>query len=542
MFALAHLMIPDGVFPCWTIKTDQRGRRLMASWLADSTPGAGPPTIDWLDRAYPKPDEDNRDTAQTSADDLAPGSWLTRADPAFRPPLPDLPDTGETIIDDPVGIAADAAFAKAATRAALSDALKSAGASTLPDPANQPQSEWSPAVEKTGDVIHALLGIEDPLALEAQTTFDESAIEADLRDAIAGLPSVNLADGELAALDAFDAALERGANMHEALSAAISAAEAAGGPDWAQPRIEPRPFSVATAGEPEPASVRNLSLSGLSNDPVLVGGDVRPGFEVLLQDRTGSLGAAGDDGFGLGFRFDQPSFDFDHRLAGDDDTRREIVTLTVAAATTRTLVGTTGADFLVGSTGIDEIAGRSGADYLYGDTPNNYDQATHDIGNPLTAPTFSTTGDADFISGGAGADSIWGGAGNDQIHGDIPDTNSSLYAEFGFDLGTAGFGDDGIWGGDGDDTLDGGEGNDTLLGEAGNDTLDGGAGTDSLYGSAGTDNIFGYAGDDLLIGGEGNDSLTSGAGADKSRSAGETAGTSTCMSKRSINGPEILLR
>ena len=504
MFALAHLMIPDGVFPCWTIKTDQRGRRLMASWLADSTPGAGPPTIDWLDRAYPKPDEDNRDTAQTSADDLAPGSWLTRA--------------------------------------ALSDALKSAGASTLPDPANQPQSEWSPAVEKTGDVIHALLGIEDPLALEAQTTFDESAIEADLRDAIAGLPSVNLADGELAALDAFDAALERGANMHEALSAAISAAEAAGGPDWAQPRIEPRPFSVATAGEPEPASVRNLSLSGLSNDPVLVGGDVRPGFEVLLQDRTGSLGAAGDDGFGLGFRFDQPSFDFDHRLAGDDDTRREIVTLTVAAATTQTLAGTTGADFLVGSTGIDEIAGRSGADYLYGDTPNNYDQATHDIGNPLTAPTFSTTGDADFISGGAGADSIWGGAGNDQIHGDIPDTNSSLYAEFGFDLGTAGFGDDGIWGGDGDDTLDGGEGNDTLLGEAGNDTLDGGAGTDSLYGSAGTDNIFGYAGDDLLIGGEGNDSLTSGAGADKSRSAGETAGTSTCMSKRSINGPEILLR
>lgn len=37
---------------------------------------------------------------------------------------------------------------------------------------------------------------------------------------------------------------------------------------------------------------------------------------------------------------------------------------------------------------------------------------------------------------------------------------SSLYQEFGFDLGSAGFGDDAVWGGEGDDTLYGGAGAD----------------------------------------------------------------------------------
>ena len=194
--------------------------------------------------------------------------------------------------------------------------------------------------------------------------------------------------------------------------------------------------------------------------------------------------------------------------------RDDLIVLSTAALLTA-IPGTAAADFILGSAGADAIGGREGDDFIYGEVPTNFISGTHDISNPLTDPAFSGTGGNDVISGGAGNDTIWGGAGDDIIHGDVPDTSSSLAAEFTFSLGTDTAGDDEIHGGDGADTLFGGGGDDTLYGDDGNDTLEGNDGADTLYGGTGDDNIFGYAGDDILIGGEGDDTLTGGGGADQ---------------------------
>ena len=494
-----------------------------------------------------------------------PSNWLTHIegpDPvrsldALGSPGP-IPSKDLPLLEDVVGIAADAAFAEAATRAALNDALAnvarpgvvSGRAETLSGRAEIGPA-WPPQVQKTGDVIHAFMGVDDPLNPDRASSFDEADVEADLRAAVADLAGAALETGELAALDAFDAALERGADMHEALSAAISAAEAAGGPDWGKPRQDISTLPVETAGpaatgrlpDPPPESPTRLAgrvdLADASGNFIdLAGGAARPPFNVIIGERFGAdpFGLTGpqvDPAFGLGF-----GFDVQRRTAvSRDDNRNDPVT-EVTVATTARLAGGLGADYLVGGAGNDVIGGAAGDDYLYGDRPDNYDADTHDAANPLTAPTYTQSGGGDAISGGPGDDNLWGGGGDDRLHGDIPDSDSTLYAEFGFDLGGAGFGDDGLWGGEGADTLYGGDGNDVLYGEAGDDSLyggdgndsltggsgadivDGGAGTDSLYGSTGADNIFGYAGDDLLVGGEDNDSLTGGSGADEVQFAG----------------------
>jgi len=530
--------------------------------------------------AFPAPDwlTGGPAQAQTQPGPSRATDWLTRID--GPDPMPSLTSLGtpkstqllspDTLIEDPVGLAAEAVFATAATKAALNNALgeirQSAALPSRPsDPS--PPSEWAPHVEQNGEVIHAFLGVTDPLApppaplqqpppaMSAASSFDEDDIEADLRAAVADLNGADLESGELAALDAFDDALERGADMHEALSAAITAAEAAGGPDWNKPREGTPGLPVETAGEPgrrrQPGRQDQLDAeedgserrpSGFSDSADAPGTNAaRPLFNVIIGERLGT-GVFGlnpsqpDAAFGLGFTFGSDP----RTTAARDDERNDVVTTASAAATTTaSVIGSTGNDFLVGGSGNDAVGGRGGGDYLYGDTPDNYDSAVHDAASPLTNPTFSG-GSNDFMSGGAGADSLWGGGGDDQLHGDIPDSSSTLYAEFGFDLGSAGFGDDALWGGDGADTLYGGDGDDALYGEAGNDSLVGGAGDDSLtggdgadsldggdgidnlYGNAGADNIFGYAGDDVMIGGEGDDSLTGGAGADEARFTGGT--------------------
>jgi len=509
---------------------------------------------DWLSRNYPGPIRPG-EASETLSASVSPvtSSWLARTDTvntdaAFQPPAPARIPLAETPFEDPVAAAADAAFAEAATRAALNQeiqALRDAGTPARPEP-----GEWAPAVEQTGEVIHALLGMPDPLAVDPQATYDEPAFEASLREAVVGLDGAGLETGELAALDAFDAALERGADMHEALSAAISAAEAAGGPDWGRPRedlsevpLRPAGTSLSDSEDRELPQAEDGAPPLFFGRTVNDGGDAARGrgFNVLVSARTPAAPEALQDaGFGYGFQFDAPTgFDFDRRFATDRDSRTDTVTA-ASAAGIATLAGSSGDDHLAGSTAAQQIAGRGGADYLYGDTPDNLDTDLHSASNPLTAPTFSGNGSADTIAGGAGADSIWGGPGNDRVHGDTPDSSSSLYQEFGFDLGSAGFGDDAVWGGDGDDTLEGGDGNDALYGEAGadslvggagNDTLSGGdgddvlegnAGIDSLYGGAGADNIFGYADDDVIIGGQGADTLSGGSGADEFRFADGT--------------------
>ncbi len=77
-----------------------------------------------------------------------------------------------------------------------------------------------------------------------------------------------------------------------------------------------------------------------------------------------------------------------------------------------------------------------------------------------------TTGNDDYIRGGAGNDTIHSGVGNDQVYGGT-----------GNDFINAGTGNDIAYGGTGNDTIDGSSGNDTLYGDAGNDIIYGGAAT-----------------------------------------------------------------
>jgi len=464
--------------------------------------------------------------------------------------------TSPDIDFDPVAAAADSAFARLATQAALNQALEAARAKAG---STRPAGDWTPELVQSGRALHALLGVDDPLLLNAESSYDDSAMDQQLRDALAQLPHLELASGELAALDAFDLALEEGADVEEALSAAIAAAEAVAEPAWTAPEGE------AFLNPPPPFPESEPALAGLDSGLELAG---RPAardtpasgaprasdsvFDVRLPSLLPADGLAPDAdaldpafgvgfGFGPGFTDDTTLLDFERRLQASTETTRRDLTATAAAASSASEIkGSAAADFLVGTSAADTMGGLADDDYLYGDTPSNYLSGTHDADNPLTSPSFGASGGDDVMSGGAGADSLWGGAGDDQIHGDIPDSGTSLAAEFGFDLGTAGYGDDALWGGEGADSLWGGGGNDTLYGEAGadtlyggdgNDILDGGdgadrlegnAGVDTLYGRAGADNLFGYAGDDVIIGGEGDDTLEGGDGADEFRFAGGT--------------------
>lgn len=482
--------------------------------------------------------------------------WRPAADGAADPAAPaganmPMPPAGTSAragadLGDPVGAEADSAFAELATRAALNDELRA-----IARPPLQPGQDWTPQLTQSGRALHALMGVDDPLVAE-EASYDESAIEVQLRAALDRLPGAKLGSGELAALDAFDMALGAGADMEEALSAAIAAAEAAGGPDWAAPREEqflPAPTRPQPGETLSPPPDGEFQAAGAAEPPRAVAADPigrraeDPAFQVQLDARTPlNVLVPLDPVFGVGFSFGPNAsdvvLDFERRLAIDTARARDDATTTVTAASTSDLAGTADADFLVGGSGVNVIGGRAGNDYLYGDTPTDLDTLLHDAANPLTSPTFDGSGGADAISGGTGDDSIWGGAGDDRLHGDIPDDGTSLAAEFGFDLGTAGYGDDALWGGDGADSLwggsgndvlygeadadwlSGGEGNDTLYGGDGNDTLEGDAGIDQLYGQAGNDNLFGYADDDVLVGGEGDDSLTGGTGADEFRFAG----------------------
>ncbi len=423
-------------------------------------------------------------------------------------------DTGE----DPVAIEAEAAFAETAADLAVTDAIFAAG--------------WAPQTLPPGAMVAegvpgrprglGFWEIEDLVRAEAEIAFEDTAYD------LAYSAVDSLVTGEAAALAAFDQAIAAGADPEEALAAAIAAAEAVDPFVFGVARVATGPFdeddlAFLDQGPAEPGSEPGEEPGDARDEPetedepedepeILTGGE---GFDPVTGQEL-LLGVDGSEtlpGTGIDFLLDldlisAPGSGF--RRAERDD-----LIILPAAALLTAVPGTVAADFLIGSAGADAIGGREGDDFIYGDVPTNFISGTHDIGNPLTDPTFSGSGGSDAISGGAGSDTIWGGAGDDVIHGDVPDTSSSLFSEFTFSLGTDASGDDEIHGGDGADTLFGGGGDDTLFGDDGNDTLEGNDGADTLYGGAGDDNIFGYAGDDILIGGEGDDTLTGGGGADQ---------------------------
>jgi Ca2+-binding RTX toxin-like protein len=203
----------------------------------------------------------------------------------------------------------------------------------------------------------------------------------------------------------------------------------------------------------------------------------------------------------------------------------------------KSLIGTSGSDYLQGTTGNDFIDGREGDDGLYGSRGN--DTLIGGDGNDqLRAEEIN---DSSF-----GNDSLSGGNGNDvfEIYGgqDIVDggagtddyllveyatayftrTGNITYTTFDLSTGSGAFNDGAgnsvsfsgierfyLAGGSGNDDLRGGNLNDVLTGNGGNDTITGGAGDDSLSGD-----VYNGIGNDSLSGGDGNDTLNISGGLD----------------------------
>ncbi len=485
-----------------------------SSFLNDDQIGSDPVSYDWADKT-------TTGTAVTG-----PRNVVSQDLP---PPL-----TGRVSSDpysvDPVALEAEARFAELAAKAATLSALAKiqprpqAEARDSADPLDQVAADWAASVNADEKIIHAFLGIDDPVGREAEELFTDIAVDVELSAFLETLPEGKLADGELAALSAFDDALARGADAEEALSAAIRAAESNGDPD-AGPDFSDNP----------PTLVETAAFS--SSEPFIgIAPEERPIEEVPRQQTTDAipyappppalslgglngLGPGGsvlvDPAFGIGFTF---SFDTvpiykpgSGALAQSDRNDPESTTV---PDIDNTYAGSSDADLLVGTSAAEVFGSRGGDDYIYTDLPTNYDGAVHSAASPLTNPVFSASGGNDIASAGSGDDSIWGGAGDDQLHGDVPETSSTLYSEFSFPLGLTAGGNDVIDGGSGNDTIWGGDGSDTLIGGDGQDTLYGDAGADSLYGGGGTDSLFGYAGDDILSSGAGDDTLAGGDGAD----------------------------
>ncbi len=414
----------------------------------------------------------------------------------WAPRRPLSADESKPLDDDPVALEADAAFAETAANLAISDAVF--------------RARWQPVQPEVRVVAREVPGpglwqVEDLVRAEAEIAFEDTAYDL-------AYNAVNsLVTGEAVALAAFDQAIASGADPEEALAAAISAAEA----------VDPFAFGLARATASSVTAdefgfaprERDIAEDAEAEEEEIIVATLGDGFnDDPIGDRL--LGGGEDDTLtGAIIEFDlAPSLPTFAGAPFRRDDREDLVLASAVAL--NQIQGTAAADFLVGTSAADAIGGLESGDYIYGELPTNFIEGTHDTGNPLTDPEFSATGGNDVISGGAGDDTIWGGAGDDSIHGDVP-APSDPFDEFTFSLGPDGGGNDEIHGGDGNDDIRGGGGADTLYGDGGNDRLEGNDGADTLYGGSGADNLFGYAGDDVLAGGPGDDVLTGGTGADQ---------------------------
>jgi len=343
-------------------------------------------------------------------------------------------------IDDPISASATARFASLAAEAAARDAVAAAAWKAEPVTADGPAvadmlvDAWRPQVTANPNVIHAFLGIDDPVSEDADAMFAELAAEARLQATIAAIPVDGLAESELAALAAFDRAMSRGANPEDALAAAIAAAEGvAAGLDG--PPSEPSEQLAEADGDgdgdsrEEQADADGVFSGGFTS--AVEGGDSSALLGGEAADGIGAAGGAfGDGAFGFGFGFSPIQSLVPVRRVADsrDDGRDDDLVVTVSED-----------DILVGSSGDDTISGGDGDDTIFGGTGD--DTLNGDAGN-------------DTLNGDAGIDSLYGGSGDDNI--------------FGFT------GDDVLQGGQGTDSLSGGDGADEFQfgGGSGSTALD----------------------------------------------------------------------
>jgi len=329
---------------------------------------------------------------------------------AAVPPLDrDDENEAETGSSDPVVIAAEARFAELAADAALEAAVAQVREETEPkprdaaDPLDQVAADWVAHIEADDQIVHAFLGIDDPVAREADDLFTQSAVEAELDALLEKLPGSASVDGELAALSAFDDALARGADAEEALSAAILAAESV--------EVNPAAISpLAPIGIPEPRPILrpaqgitdnaadNSDDGPVTGDPPRGANDrpslAEPAPPIFVTAGFSGLGPGGpflaDSAFGFGVNFEMPPAPpLETRARQNAERDRNDPVETTDSSPYDTIAGGSSADLLLGTAGSDAIVGKEGNDFLYGETPTNYDPSSHSVASPLTNPIFS---------------------------------------------------------------------------------------------------------------------------------------------------------
>ncbi len=212
--------------------------------------------------------------------------WVTSIMKALPEKKPEDGKPGPDDIDDPVAIEAEAAFAELEAETAARDAISAAGwsAEAIPAPVETPpefktaEEEWraatgldaiDAAIEEQAALDEAFTAIDDPVAVEAEAAFAETAAETAVRDAIetAGWSADALSPGAIAALDSV------------------------AGPDPAEDDpLGPILDRAATGPGPAPDAADRVFAAGWS----AIGGkaDETGGIEKLTTDELKALDAA----------------------------------------------------------------------------------------------------------------------------------------------------------------------------------------------------------------------------------------------------------
>ena len=171
------------------------------------------------------------------------------------------------------------------------------------DPEDVPEG-WAPLVEKGTEQTHILDTIEDPVAESAAVRFREDRKEAELEEKLEKLSGSELSEGELAALAALDAALGEGADVEDALSIAIAAAE-----NYLNPSSQNRDFQQRRAGTVDRADRRDDTIETATRAEIAEPENIftsPPGSQNRILNLATEIPAAAfgaDPVFGFGFDF-----------------------------------------------------------------------------------------------------------------------------------------------------------------------------------------------------------------------------------------------
>lgn len=445
-------------------------------------------------------------------------------------------------VDDPVGLAGDAAFAELAADQATRDAIFDAGwapevspvsvADAIPADVRDSLAALSPLEQQALDAALAkedgdpgqFAAIEDPVGLAGDALFAEVAADVAARDAIqaaswrpdvAPVQTVEAVPSEV---------LETLSPLSEAEQHALDAATAAQAispldPSIGDPvaleadsvfsgiaadlAIADAVLAARTVPPPDPAMVARGAPRPAPSGPGLweIEDLVRAEAEIAFEDAAYDMAYNAVDNLVTGEAAALAAFDQAIASGADPEEALELAIAAAEEVDPSTFAVTRVATAPVGPGTVQvadldlENAGRlPDAETEETDAPVSNSQGED---QPEDRATFARVGENfDTLPS---EDIALGGPADDVLIGDG--------FEFSLDL----------------DNVSGAgarfrtiERDDEVVAASIADTnIYGGSGNDTLTGTAAADNIFGYAGDDLLIGGQGADTVSGGAGADQ---------------------------